>query len=374
MTDSTHAPRRTVSRRLTEQAAQWYLEQGEGLGEKSRAEFLRWLCASPDHLAEYLAIARLHGDLKAVTLAESASVAQLIALAQAEPSVVDLPLARAVRPAAPATEYIGAGPRRRVRLGLVAVLLGVALLSGAAMWRAAADRPLAYAATHTPRRVTLPDGSVVQLDRRSTIAVRFSARQRRIELLQGRALIDVGKDSTRPLLVQFGPNTLQDVGTVFGLSLGAHESTVTVLSGEVRVLRQLPSSANVSAPASSMPATGTLAILHGGQQAQMDAAGELTKLAAADLAQATAWLPDTIAFDHRTVAEVARRFDAYTSKPLRIEDPALAALRISGVFHARDSEAFLSYLQTLPGVHVRREADSIRVTRMASVGSEPGRL
>jgi len=60
---------------------------------------------------------------------------------------------------------------------------------------------------------------------------------------------------------------------------------------------------------------------------------------------------------------VARRFDAYGGKPLRIDDPALAATRISGRFHARDPEAFVAYLGTLPGVRVQRGADDIRVTR-----------
>jgi hypothetical protein len=63
----------------------------------------------------------------------------------------------------------------------------------------------------------------------------------------------------------------------------------------------------------------------------------------------------------RSVGEVARLFNAYTTQPLRIADPALAARRISGVFHLRDPDAFVAYLRSLPNVQVHRDAHAVTI-------------
>jgi transmembrane sensor len=74
------------------------------------------------------------------------------------------------------------------------------------------------------------------------------------------------------------------------------------------------------------------------------------------------WLPVEIRFHDTRVADVARRFNAYTARPLSVDDPVLAEKRISGAFHARDPEAFVSYLSSLPDVRVVREPKRIRFT------------
>jgi transmembrane sensor len=104
-----------------------------------------------------------------------------------------------------------------------------------------------------------------------------------------------------------------------------------------------------------------LADLRAGQQGRVDGGGRLLSAGQADVDRAVAWLPGDIRFEGETVAEVARRFNAYTSIPLDVEDAALAARRITGVFHARDQEAFLAYLKTLPGVRVLREDGRVRI-------------
>ncbi len=211
------------------------------------------------------------------------------------------------------------------------------------------------------RRVTLPDSTLVQLDRDSVLAVRFDAQQRTLGMLRGGALFDIGHDATRPLHVQLGANVLEDIGTVFDAHQSADGGNVTVVSGRVKIW-QREQDAGTSA---NFAADGQLiADLGAGQQASMHRDGSLDLIDHhADLGLSTAWLPTDIHFERCTVADVARRFNAYSTQPLRIEDASIAAMRISGHFHARDTEAFLTYLGTLPDVHVVRGSDDIRVTR-----------
>jgi ferric-dicitrate binding protein FerR (iron transport regulator) len=90
--------------------------------------------------------------------------------------------------------------------------------------------------------------------------------------------------------------------------------------------------------------------------------------------QATAWLPSDISFHHETIANVARRFNAYTSTPLEIDDQAIASKRISGVFHADNPQAFTAYLATLPDVRIIHDADRIRVVAMHQTDTKAERL
>ncbi|MBD7923574.1 FecR family protein [Xanthomonas bonasiae] len=346
-------------------AAAWYLAQREApLAPVQQAEFLAWLRQSPTHVAEYLGIAHLHQDLQAAAHSQPASSEQLCAHARHSGAVV-VPLrpefGRAAPPRSQAAPVPGKrGRNRRRAFGLAAVLALSAI--GVATQLAAPDTVAATvyaAAADAGREVALADGSVVRLDRGSAIAVRYGAQRRDITLLRGKALFDLGHDPARPLRVSVGTLVLRDIGTVFGVDQHDGGTRVTVLQGRVHVLRGAHSWWRRGA----LPSEGAqLADLGGGQQARLDPQGQLLGLDAhADIAGATAWLPEQVGVHDRSVGEVARLFNAYTTQPLRIADPALAARRISGVFHLRDPEAFVAYLGSLPNVQVHRDAQAVTI-------------
>jgi len=197
--------------------------------------------------------------------------------------------------------------------------------------------------------------------------VRFDKDARHIELVEGSASFDIGKDAARPMKVTVGRQQIDDVGTVFDVQRGEGSAQVTVVSGEVSVWN-LPSPwlARARGRLTGSPAPRDRIVeLHGGESARVDSDGRLTQRGQADLAVATRWLPEDIRFHDTTVAEVARRFNAYSTRPLVVDDPELARKRISGVFHARDPEAFVAYINSLPHVRVERTNERIRFS-MAS--------
>jgi transmembrane sensor len=72
---------------------------------------------------------------------------------------------------------------------------------------------------------------------------------------------------------------------------------------------------------------------------------------------------------------VADEFNRYGSIPIDIDDAALRALPISGVFDAYDIDSFVAFLQTLHGVRVERTDARIRVFSMSTQkeSNEPDR-
>jgi transmembrane sensor len=376
MSEATHFDAARQARRITEQAVAWYIEQQEPLSERQRTAFLNWLRASPKHVAEYFAVAQMHGDMKAAASLQKLTASELVEQARRDNPIVMFPrMDRAM----PGKQH--ARPSRGALAGYllggaasVAATVAMAWL-GLAHWRMTQVHPAQvlvqhYSAANTVQSLALADGTLIQLDRHSDIEVNFDGHYRRIDVRRGHVLFDVGKDPARPMLVNVGGHVLQDIGTVFDVKRDASGDTLTVISGRVRVL----SARNAAAKGDTLPLPGpAIADLTAGQQIDLDAAGA-SAVHPAPIAQTTAWLPTSISFEHETIADVARRFNAYTNTPLEIENERIADKRISGVFHADNLQAFLAYLSTLPDVRIIRATDRIRVVAAHQAETKSGHL
>lgn len=371
MNDSSPFDAARQARRISEQAVAWHIEQQEPLSERQRVAFIKWLHTSPRHVAEYLAVAQMHGDLKAAAALKTISTDELLEQARSDNPVVMFPSMESAMPEQRAPRSHRA---RRVAAGVVALAAAVVmawLVVGP--WRVANGYvEQRYAAEGASvRSVTLPDGTLVQLDGGSLIDVHFDGRFRRIDVVRGNALFDVGKDAARPMLVNVGGHVLQDIGTVFDVKRAEGGDVLTVISGRVRVLNA-PVTEQAGFDASLLGGVA-VADLTAGQQIALTAAGVGPK-EPAQVARTTAWLPADIRFQHETIGNVARRFNAYTTRPLVIENEHIAQERISGLFHADNPQAFAAYLATLPDVRVIDEKDRVRVVASNTTDTKAGRL
>jgi len=99
-------------------------------------------------------------------------------------------------------------------------------------------------------------------------------------------------------------------------------------------------------------------------QVRIDGSAPPAQPVPADLNQALGWIQHKIIFQHRPLGEVAAEFNRYGKIPVEIEDEALRALPVSGVFDPADTESFVRFLETLPGVRVERTAKRIHVLKV----------
>lgn len=92
-------------------------------------------------------------------------------------------------------------------------------------------------ATGTGERlqVSLKDGSQVQLNTRSNLAVDFKSASRYIELEQGEAFFDVESDPDRPFIVKTPGGIVRVLGTQFNVYTDEHQTIVSVIEGKVDV-------------------------------------------------------------------------------------------------------------------------------------------
>lgn len=209
------------------------------------------------------------------------------------------------------------------------------------------------------RAVELPDHSRIALDARTRLRVRFSADARIVQLLEGQAQFSVAKDPARPFKVEAGARTIVAVGTVFDVEYVDEQVHVAMVEGRVAVLTQAKTSA--SSPIE----------LTAGEALAVRADGAATLLPNADIEAATAWRDGKVIFRGETLSVAVHRLNRYSRQQVVIDDPALAQMKLSGVFDSGDAQAFAEAMQAyLPVAADFSHAPTIHL-RMSSHHSGP---
>jgi transmembrane sensor len=197
------------------------------------------------------------------------------------------------------------------------------------------------------RSLTLADGSMVTLDTRTRIRVRFSAGERDIDLLEGRALFRVAKNDRQPFVVQSDRAAVRAVGTEFDVYRRAASVTVTVLEGRVAV-----TSGQGRVDAVVVPA---------GEQVAVLGSAQVTSATAADVAAATAWTQRRMIFESAPLSAVVEEFNRYNTRRLVVGDPRFSGLHVSGVFASTDPALLVQFLQMQAEISVRERDDEIDI-------------
>jgi transmembrane sensor len=219
--------------------------------------------------------------------------------------------------------------------------------------------PTAYRTAHGEQNAwRLADGSIMRLNTDSAVTVRYSRRERLVEVERGQVLFETAHGERRRFRVAAGEAGAIAVGTRFEVYRKPASTVVTVAEGRVAVFTGEPprwSNPDISVPQALY--------VEAGYQARIDAGVLSAHAVAVDLHQALAWLRRRIEFENRPLGEIADEYNRYAGVPLEIDDPALRALRVSGAFDTADPASFVAFVATLDGVRVETTPTRVRVLR-----------
>lgn len=355
-------PRRSDSA-IALEAAQWFLANRDGpLPTDQARAFMRWLQASPQHVAEYLDVAAIAELAPAAAQRDPIALDELMAKCHSEDNVISLRTADAVA-AADSAAAVGArrpppvrARRKRIvwRAGIAATL-ALSVVGGALSWWLARAEVRSYATAHGQQGTwTLPDGSRLRLNSESTVTIHFDRSKRQAEVVHGQALFDIAPQAGRPFEVRAGSHLIEDIGTVFDVYRQAAATTVTVVEGRV----QLRDMAQGAAADSAEPRLD----LGAGQQARLTAAGAVSRRQI-DPGNALAWTREEIVFENEPLAAVVAEFNRYSRVQIRIADEAIGAVAVSGSFSIHDEATFRAFLDSLPGVRAEPGAEGLILRR-----------
>lgn len=308
-----------MDNRARDEAAQWFVRLQDGeLSASERQRFEAWRNEHPDHPYEFDV---LQGMWSATDLLPKARLQALC----------DGPAERPKRQAV---------LRYAVAASVVAAALGLGLFSGL-------DHPEPYSAEFSTRvgehrQVALPDGSVLDLNSRSVVAVRYEKDRRGVELKQGEAMFSVEHDSRRPFVVDAGAGQVTVTGTRFDVRRDDDQTRVVVEAGTVKVQGH---------------SVDNVVTLTAGLGTQVDSKGRVAAAYDVNTEELTAWRNGKLVFNNASLSEVVREVSRYREQPLRVGTPAVGRLRLTSVFKSDDTDALLKALPHILPVALRTLPD-----------------
>jgi transmembrane sensor len=351
------------------EACEWFVEFRTSAPDAPRREaFHAWLQQSPAHMGAYLEATAVWNQTAMPVPRPKYSIDALVAAAAEDRDNVSF-LGRISKTG-------GQGTRtRRGVFGAVATLVAlIATGYGVLVWRASDTYSTAIG---EQRSVVLKDGSIIELNSRSTVHVRYSERARRIELSEGQALFKVAHDTTRPFVVSAGSAAVRAVGTQFDVNRLHTETVVTVLEGKVAVQQpSLPSTlgstgelqlrdANREKSVAS-PTSDSALVVAAGEQLRVSVGGAVERSRRPDIAAATAWTQRRLVFEATPLADVVEQFNRYNPRPLLIRSSELEAFQIDGVFSSTDPMPIIRFLRSRPGIEVTETGTAIEISAIPS--------
>jgi transmembrane sensor len=262
-------------------------------------------------------------------------------------------------PVAGIPRLVGWRPPSRRRALIATMAVGVCGFLGLGIWFAWPD-PNFATAVGEQRVVRLDDGTRLSLNSETRVAIDYTKSQRRVQLIRGEAYFEVAHNPARPFVVTAGGTRVTALGTTFVVRYDADRTAVTLVEGKVVVapaagdeLPAVPSNIGPAPP----PARKDLVLAPG---ERVTLARNTRALVDEPRVEAvTAWRRGEVMLDKMQLSDAIAEMNRYDSQTLVIEDPRVAALQVSGIYHAGDSASFARTVAKLYGLHVEERPGQI---------------
>lgn len=298
--------------------------QGPNRSAAVEAAFKAWLAESPTHARAYARVA----DIWDIIPGAAGLNRRVQAAALRSPR-------RAHRPA---------------RLAAAAACVLV-LVAGLGWWQL--HVPIYQTAIGEVKLVTLADGTRLTLNTDTRLAVDFDSHQRLVRLERGEAIFEDVNDPRRPFIVQAKGHQVRALGTTFQVRIDRENLAVMLMDGKVAVSRDATRDDSGN-PAPTILAPGERLVLRSDGHATVDHPS---------LEALTAWQRGEVVFDNVTMARAIDEINRYGGMHVRLGDPALAQMRVSGVFSVHDPLEFAHALAKLQHLQVTQSGRDITIWR-----------
>jgi transmembrane sensor len=307
-------------------AAQWLVRlRSDDLTADEAAAFDAWLSARPANTAAYDAALSLLSEIEANAPALEASL-------RAE---------RQTRTRHTRRTWLAVGALAAAAAAAIVVLPQI---------ESAAQPMDAVTGKGGRRTLELADGSRIEMNATTRLQVILDRDVRRVTLGEGQAVFDVAHDPRRPFVIAVGDRDIRVVGTQFDVRRRDGEVSVTVAHGVVEVR-----------PAGG--AVGRAYRLRAGQRLDHREGAAETTVAAAAPDEVLGWRSGRLIYRDRPLSEVVADLNQHFERPVRIADPSLARILVSGVLVLDDQDAVLRRLALLGPIEAVGSGSGVTLRR-----------
>jgi len=301
-------------------AAYWALKQQTGvLTDAEQQSFTAWLNESDEHRATFK---------KTQSILDMTDRASDIT----DEDTLDAEFSAAIDAPAPDFTWPRALPLIAASAALVFLTVVVWL------WGNTTGSILLATAMGEKTEFDLSDGSRATLNTASQIEVDLSQRQRYVSVDRGEVYFDVASDPARPFVVSANDIEIVVIGTKFNVRAISDVTTVSVISGAVKV--NLHENKHVNA---GIPAEENIS-LHAGDQLIYRSSTEAVEIHSFDAQRVGAWLNGHAIYDSQPLEYVVADLNRYFPRRLELGDPSLSSIPVSGTFDLTNSAATIEGL------------------------------
>ncbi len=245
------------------------------------------------------------------------------------------------------------GPQKALWIRIAAVF-GLVVVTGvfAANYLARPQGHLIETPKGGQERLTLADGSQVELNTDTAVLVNLNAHTRAIELVRGEAYFQIKHDAARPFVVTVTNHRIVDLGTKFLVRMAPRSLQVTLLEGSARL------------ESTDTQSLGKPVILSPGDVAVATAdAMRVSRKSQQQMSESLAWQHGSIVFHNERLADAVAEFNRYSGPQLIVADPDAAKLTINGTFLNTGAEDFAATTHEIFGLRVEHRNGSIVLSR-----------
>ena len=189
-------------------------------------------------------------------------------------------------------------------------------------------------ATGEHRTISLADGSRIDLDGATRIAVRLERDARRVTMEHGEAIYQVAPDAARPFTIVAGDRQVRVVGTEFDLRQREGAFSVTVRHGVVEV-----------SPTGGIE--GAVVRLAQGERLDHAAGRSDRRSTGVSADEVFGWRSGQLIYRERPLSEVVADLNAHYTRPVSLADSKAAAESFSGVLTLDDEDEVVHRLTLL---------------------------
>ncbi|ORT65484.1 FecR domain-containing protein [Pseudomonas mosselii] len=291
-------PDQDPSQAQVDQAIEWLVKlRYDSPGPRTEQQFQRWLASHPQHAQAWQRVSSLGDELASL-------------------------------PAELSRQTLAGSERRRMSRRDHLKLLSLLALGASVGW--AAREPLGLpalmadsrTATGERRELLASDGSLIRLNTASAIDLRYSAEQRRLNLLRGEVSLDGNANDNRPFNIDTHVGALSTLGGQLLLRKNAQGLLLAVRRGEVTLF----------------PATAAAHRVKPGEVLQVFAQGGFQP---ANLhGDPWGWTDGVLSVQQMPLGEFTDELSRYRPGLLRCA-PEVAGLKVSGTFQLADTDQVL---------------------------------
>ncbi|OUS24569.1 hypothetical protein A9Q98_13510 [Thalassotalea sp. 42_200_T64] len=196
---------------------------------------------------------------------------------------------------------------------------------------------------------TLSDGSHIQLNTNTEVAINYGSNQRKLTLVRGEAQFDVNHDISRPFTVVAGEKSFTALGTIFNVQKNNEQALeLVVIEGRV-LIAKANEAIDVIKQSFDQPLATLLPgiLVKSGEKAtiaeHVDA--PVQEVSLSQVQRDLAWQQGMLIFEGEPLTTALADISRYTKIHFEIIDPQIANLKVAGYFRADDIDGLIASLE-----------------------------